>query len=655
MIFYPERLLTLFFALWVLSGEARAGPGVMAAGSRNVRDYGAKGDGHTDDTQAFRAALQQGRSTPQGFKAAASVYIPPGRYLIRSTLIIWSRTHVFGDWTDPPTLVLAPDSAGFQDPAKPLPFLVTAGGYKVPDDTTDWQTRTGEFNGSTNNTFFIIVRDLRVEIASNNPGAWAIYWWCAQQTALRNVQVDCGPSSRGCLNTGGQGGGSTIAGCTFTGGQEGYFSSDTSMELLRDCTFTGQAWFAVDAGGFAMYTFQNLRFNRTGPFLLRREFYGVAALLGCSFQHAGGIVLPPDQLQRSLHLENVSFDQPAQIPPFLKPVALKGTVRQWSNSEVVNKGRTVSGSDSSLRRAAYGAAFLNRPLPRPGPACVNIRTVGAVGDGLHDDTSAIRRALSAHRELFFPPGNYRVTEPIIVEGGHKLFGAGVLASVVTLDAQAPDFRAGSTRSLLTVNGARSAGVAFYGLAFYNNAPGGHCLTWRGDPSSTVLDCQFLNTGASGLSPINIAGGGFFENMWTPAGGNPQSDGIVVSSHAPLFLNAVQPEHYTEQALTLNGAANVVLTNLQLESSSRSGHPGTRIQITDGSRIYACGILVGNYQPASYLVGVVGGRNLSLWNLLAYGVPCIVQDTSQEGIRTYGPAPGNGRQEPVFTRLTGFVK
>jgi hypothetical protein len=575
MIFYPERLFTVFFALCLLGGEARAGPGVMAAGSRNVRDYGAKGDGSTDDTQTFRAALQHGRSTPQGFKSAASVYIPPGRYLIRSTLIIWSRTHVFGDWTNPPTLVLAPSSAGFQDPAKPLPFLVTAGGYNAPDDTTDWQTRTGELNGSTNNTFFIVVRDLRVEIGSNNPSAWAIYWWCAQQTALRNVEVDCATSSRGCLNTGGQGGGSTIAGCRFNGGQEGYFSSDTSMELFRNCTFTGQARLAADIGAIAMYTFQNVRFTRTGPFLLRGDFYGVAGLLGCSFHQAGGVVLPPDQLQCSLHLENVSFDQPAQVPPFLKPVALNGKVRQWSNSEVVNKGRAVSGSDSSLRRAAYGAAFPDRPLPRPGPACVNIRTAGAAGDGLHDDTAAIRQALSAHRELFFPPGSYKITKPIIVEGGQKLFGAGVLASVVTLDAEAPDFQAGPSRSFLTVNGAGSAGVAFYGLAFYNDAPGGHCLTWRSDPSSTVLDCQFLNTGASGLSPINIAGGGgFFENMWTPAGGNPQSDGIVVSSHAALFLNAVQPEHYTEQALTLNGAANVVLTNLQLESSSRSGHPGT---------------------------------------------------------------------------------
>lgn len=45
----------------------------------SVNDYGAKGDGHTDDTRAIQAAMNSGKST---------VYFQPGRYLIDNTVSI---------------------------------------------------------------------------------------------------------------------------------------------------------------------------------------------------------------------------------------------------------------------------------------------------------------------------------------------------------------------------------------------------------------------------------------------------------------------------------------------------------------------------------------------------------------------------------------
>jgi hypothetical protein len=160
---------------------------VIERSARNVKDFGAKADGIVDDTQAFINALQARRTLPYGAKQPANVYVPPGRYLLSGTLIVWGSTELFGDWQNPPTLILAPGSPGFQDVAHPAPFIVTAGGYRMPENTRDWLTRANDVNGSTNNTFRIVVRDLNIEIGEHNPGAWGLYWWCAQQTALRNV------------------------------------------------------------------------------------------------------------------------------------------------------------------------------------------------------------------------------------------------------------------------------------------------------------------------------------------------------------------------------------------------------------------------------------------------------------------------------------
>src|ERR1700737_4573624 len=84
---------------------------ILASSARNVRDYGAKGDGFTDDTQAFLDALNKDRhSPPLSHFTPTAVYVPPGTYLIKKTLILWAKTLLFGEWTNPPTLLLAPNS-----------------------------------------------------------------------------------------------------------------------------------------------------------------------------------------------------------------------------------------------------------------------------------------------------------------------------------------------------------------------------------------------------------------------------------------------------------------------------------------------------------------------------------------------------------------
>ncbi len=53
----------------------------IPAGALNVRDFGAKGDGSTDDAGAIARAIQAGIAKGQG----ATVFFPQGRYLLRNT------------------------------------------------------------------------------------------------------------------------------------------------------------------------------------------------------------------------------------------------------------------------------------------------------------------------------------------------------------------------------------------------------------------------------------------------------------------------------------------------------------------------------------------------------------------------------------------
>lgn len=44
----------------------------------------------------------------------------------------------------------------------------------------------------------------------------------------------------------------------------------------------------------------------------------------------------------------------------------------------------------------------------------NVRAAGAIGDGQHDDTEAIGKCIARGGAIFFPPGTYRITQPLEV-------------------------------------------------------------------------------------------------------------------------------------------------------------------------------------------------------------------------------------------------
>ena len=64
----------------------------------DVRAFGAKGDGTTDDTAAFQTALNQAYQAGGG-----TVFVPPGRYLIATNLIVPHNVTLEGIFTAPPT------------------------------------------------------------------------------------------------------------------------------------------------------------------------------------------------------------------------------------------------------------------------------------------------------------------------------------------------------------------------------------------------------------------------------------------------------------------------------------------------------------------------------------------------------------------------
>jgi Pectate lyase superfamily protein len=156
------------------------GPIVFPDGfMKSVKDYGAKGDGVTDDTAAIQAALNDGRRDANGKPLFSqpdelngrpkALYFPAGTYLISNT-VDWFGCCVTlqGQGTGTTIIKLKANAAGFQNPAAPKAMIKTENG---------------------NMSFRQNVWDMQILAGAGNPGAVALDYIANNSGAVRNVLI----------------------------------------------------------------------------------------------------------------------------------------------------------------------------------------------------------------------------------------------------------------------------------------------------------------------------------------------------------------------------------------------------------------------------------------------------------------------------------
>ncbi|GLB40558.1 putative glycoside hydrolase family 55 protein [Lyophyllum shimeji] len=595
---------------------------------RNVKDYGAKGDGVTDDSAAINSAITDGSRCGNGTchsstVVPALVYFPAGTYLVSVPILPYYYTALVGDFKNRPTLKAAANFNG---------IAVIDTDYYIPGGNGDeWYVPV--------NNFFRSVRNFVIDTTAMPSDVYGtgFHWQVGQATSLINVHVElsqvAGNKHQGIFMENGSGG--FMADLSFNGGAFGMWISNQQF-TIHNVKISNAAVGVYQLWNWG-FTYKNIEISNcgvgfdmnTGGLTEAAQTMGGDVILDSTITNTP-IAFRTSSTQTtslggSLFLQNVKFNGVTQ-----GLVDGSGIDRLGGGTKTINQfvqGNVYSGSGTTpnytqatltgpnipaslLNSATEDIYFRTRPqYENYAPSqFVSVKDEGAAGDGKTDDTNAIQAVFDKYygcRIIYFDAGTYLVSNTIVVPTASYVVGE-FWSTILASGSAFSD--AGNPRPVLRVGNAHDRGqIEISDLVVTTTAgsAGAIGIEWytSGDPGAVGMwdvhvriggaigtGIQVGNCPASGnTSPtacqgaflgfhVASTGGGYFENVWVWAADHDLDDpgegrinaysarGIFIdNTPEPVWLVGTASEHHTLYQYSIVGSQNVYAGMIQTET------------------------------------------------------------------------------------------
>lgn len=592
---------------------------------RNVMDFGCAADGVTDDTACIQTAISAGGRCGENCGSStvfpAIIYFPSGQYLISQPIVMWYFSQLIGNANDPPTLIAAPSFTGMglldSDP------YVAGGGQ--------WYTNQ--------NNFFRQVRNFKIDLTRTPASAatTGIHWQVAQATSLVNIEfimsTEPGNNHQGIWMENGSGG--FMSDLTFNGGRYGMWVGNQQF-LSRNLIFN-DCDTAVYMNWNWQWTFKEIQINNcnlgidmSAPSDVKASGVGSILLLDSSItntQYGVKTIGNPNPVQDTsgtLLLDNVQLtgvgaavvdeNMGTILPGGTTKIAAWGRGSRYTDGS--GQGEFVQEFLPNVEKSASlldgNGNFFSKSRPQYETLSVNdfasVRTYGAAGDGVSDDSDALQQAIDDNvngKVVFIPHGAYVITKTVTIPSGVRIIGE--LWSI--LMANGPNFQdEQNPQPMIRVGSPGEVGtVEITDIMFSTKGanPGAILVEWNMKGSSPgaagMWDSHFRVGGFAGselqfsqcpkgqgavpqcisahmLLHLTSTSSALLENVWAWTGdhdldnGLAQSQisiytgrGVLVEGSGPNWLYGTQSEHNVLYQYQLSAASNVFLTMIQSET------------------------------------------------------------------------------------------
>ncbi|THH16183.1 hypothetical protein EW146_g4411 [Bondarzewia mesenterica] len=386
---------------------------------RNVKNFGAKGDGVTDDTAAINSAISSGGRCGQGCNSSSTtpalVYFPQGKYVVSTPIIAFYYTAIVGDARNPPTLIA---SSGFTGMA-----VIDADPYIPGGGGAQYYVNTNNFYRSVRN---FVIDVTRMPASSSATG---IHWQVSQVTSLYNIvfqmSTASGNAHQGIWMENGSGG--FIGDLVFNGGKFGIWAGNQQF-TVRNITVNNAntAFYGLWNWG---WTFQGVTINNCqigfdlaiGTKDNSSQGIGAESIIDAVVTNTPLFVRTSQASNGVLHgsivLNNIKLTNvPTAIGVTGGTVVLAGgtmTIDSWAQGNVYtgsnSAGTFTQGSIPSISKASSLLDSTGKIVSKGRPTYasyavsqfVSVKSQGAKGDGNTDDTSALQAVFDKARITTF--------------------------------------------------------------------------------------------------------------------------------------------------------------------------------------------------------------------------------------------------------------
>ena len=388
-------------------------------------NFDLKADGSLDVSNALQEALNQAKQKENG---CGILFVPEGVYKLSKTIYVPSGVRIIGYGSKRPVFVLARQSPGFQEVTRETGkgkylFWFIGGNYHPERRVSD--ANAGTFYSSMLNA------DIRIE--DGNPNATGIRAHFAQHCSISNVTIHVGKGRAGIADAGNH-----LENVAIYGGEYG-IDTDKSAPgwpiMLLNSYFEGQRKSAIltNEGGL---TIVRMRVKNVPVAVeIKEKAPDRLFMEDCIFENVrrtGVILTDAGNAATQINLRNI---QCKNVPLF----ALERSI----NKQVSGKGKTyrvtrftfgfnadsLEDTPQIVRLAEVepikGITPLDAsdtPTLPPTEQWVNIRDLGAKGDGFSDDTHIFQEAIEKYAHIYIPQGWYVVKEPLTLKQNTNLVG-----------------------------------------------------------------------------------------------------------------------------------------------------------------------------------------------------------------------------------------